>query len=310
MNDNEKRSADSSLELLLDTMCNTFGGVMFIAIAIVVLSAMLSPFKQEAPDAAEEAVELQNEIALLRKQLQSGRENNRKLEKIRELLKNDARAEELEELARLQTLRDHEQLRQSLAASQFQAVKLEFEARRQAVETAEQLRRERETELGRLREKEEESRKQQAGLREGMASRSTMQLAFTTLTERSERPYYLLLNDGKIWRVGPETLPEGRSEPNGDVEPESRDDIVNCRIRPGHGTPVFAGELLSPEFTALLQSIPKERLPYFQVGGKDAELFFRLRNQLKEQRQVHGFTLTDRPETLQYQILKSAKYEY
>ena len=32
---------NSSLELLLDTMCNTFGAVMFIAISLLVITAML-----------------------------------------------------------------------------------------------------------------------------------------------------------------------------------------------------------------------------------------------------------------------------
>ena len=40
---------DSSLELLLDTMCNTFGGVMFIAISIfVIISGMTQIENTEA----------------------------------------------------------------------------------------------------------------------------------------------------------------------------------------------------------------------------------------------------------------------
>jgi hypothetical protein len=41
-----KRTADSSLELLLDTICNTFGGVLFLAILICVLLRMASPLEQ------------------------------------------------------------------------------------------------------------------------------------------------------------------------------------------------------------------------------------------------------------------------
>ena len=39
-----RRSLPESLELLLDTMCNTFGGVMFIAISMVI-TLMLSQQK-------------------------------------------------------------------------------------------------------------------------------------------------------------------------------------------------------------------------------------------------------------------------
>jgi hypothetical protein len=45
-----KRTADSSLELLLDTICNTFGGVLFLAILICVLLRMASPIVQTAQD--------------------------------------------------------------------------------------------------------------------------------------------------------------------------------------------------------------------------------------------------------------------
>ena len=37
-----KKNLPDSLELLLDTMCNTFGGIMFIAISLVVLSQLVT----------------------------------------------------------------------------------------------------------------------------------------------------------------------------------------------------------------------------------------------------------------------------
>jgi hypothetical protein len=45
----KKREPESSLELLLDTMCNTFGGVMFIAIALVVVLSMMSHLDVDIP---------------------------------------------------------------------------------------------------------------------------------------------------------------------------------------------------------------------------------------------------------------------
>jgi len=39
---NRKRGGESSLELLLDTICNTFGGILFVAILIVVMLRMTS----------------------------------------------------------------------------------------------------------------------------------------------------------------------------------------------------------------------------------------------------------------------------
>ena len=45
----KSREPESSLELLLDTMCNTFGGVMFIAIALVVVLSMMSHIESAEP---------------------------------------------------------------------------------------------------------------------------------------------------------------------------------------------------------------------------------------------------------------------
>ena len=47
-----QQSEESSLELLLDTMCNTFGGVMFIAISLLVIISVMTkdiPQKNEEP---------------------------------------------------------------------------------------------------------------------------------------------------------------------------------------------------------------------------------------------------------------------
>ena len=44
---------ESSLELLLDTMCNTFGGVMFIAISIFVIISGMTQIEQADSEVEE-----------------------------------------------------------------------------------------------------------------------------------------------------------------------------------------------------------------------------------------------------------------
>ena len=45
-----KNHLPDSLELLLDTMCNTFGAIMFIAISIVVISQLSTKaIKEKVP---------------------------------------------------------------------------------------------------------------------------------------------------------------------------------------------------------------------------------------------------------------------
>ncbi len=70
---NRKRGNESSLELLLDTICNTFGGVLFVAILIVVMLRMTSK-TQTAGDVAQvseaEQLELEQQQAELREAIE------------------------------------------------------------------------------------------------------------------------------------------------------------------------------------------------------------------------------------------------
>ena len=46
-----KKELPESLELLLDTMCNTFGGIMFIALALIIISQLVTKqLKEMTPE--------------------------------------------------------------------------------------------------------------------------------------------------------------------------------------------------------------------------------------------------------------------
>ena len=65
----KKHSLPESLELLLDTMCNTFGGIMFIAISLVVISQFVArDIKTRTPEDInkEEIARCERNIANLR----------------------------------------------------------------------------------------------------------------------------------------------------------------------------------------------------------------------------------------------------
>ena len=68
-----KGELPGSMDLLLDTMCNTFGGVMFIAISMALTISLcqskLDPAKHEA-QAKEQLEQLQEENIQLRKKQQ------------------------------------------------------------------------------------------------------------------------------------------------------------------------------------------------------------------------------------------------
>lgn len=63
----KNRQADSSsLDMLLDTMCNTFGGVCFIALLIAIISSALpkDPGEEQVPEVSEQSI-LDKETAML-----------------------------------------------------------------------------------------------------------------------------------------------------------------------------------------------------------------------------------------------------
>lgn len=108
-------TGESSLELLLDTICNTFGGVLFVALLVAVL-LQLSHSKLSASMDSENA-----NISLLQLQQQA----------------EDARAE-LRRLRRVQTLQQ-EMLRDLVPEDYQDELERLFSLRRQQAELEEQL---------------------------------------------------------------------------------------------------------------------------------------------------------------------------
>ena len=75
---------ESSLELLLDTICNTFGGVLFISILVVILVNMSS----EAVSTTPPDEISQSELIQMETQLQQSQERMQKLRRAIELQKD------------------------------------------------------------------------------------------------------------------------------------------------------------------------------------------------------------------------------
>ena len=93
-----------SLELLLDTMCNTFGGVMFIAIALVVISTfipdVIKNIDNEAPY-EQKIKELQVKIESLHRQLKKQQLSISLKNELVERFKNSPHLDDIRKLASL-----------------------------------------------------------------------------------------------------------------------------------------------------------------------------------------------------------------
>lgn len=95
-----KRGGESSLELLLDTICNTFGGVLFVAILIVIMLRMTSKTEAEGDTSQvseAEQLQLEQQHADLQAAMETLRRADAALDAPDELTDATA-AERLEEL--------------------------------------------------------------------------------------------------------------------------------------------------------------------------------------------------------------------
>ena len=312
-----KDEENSSLELLLDTMCNTFGGVMFIAISLVVIISMTSAVKDQTDDTAAKSVEeLQMQLERLRIELEEAGRQQEEMAKEDIALANDPRLRLLSEIAAMEATAEQRQ-------TELEAVKATFEAAELQLKLAEQKTQQTQQALEKLRAEQQaieddtaEMARQLETLRMAQQA-SALQMAFTTIDTRSEMPYYLIVDDGKAWRIGPDDATD-LTVPNDDVKAKLGNlpdgtVVVQCTVKSQSGTAIFQGDLLDSRMAGLIKAIPKDRLPLFMVTPENAETFYRLREILKQEGVMHGFKLCEDKDDFTYAVThvqEQQKYEY
>ena len=198
-----------SLELLLDTMCNTFGGVMFIAISLLVISSLASKVA-EITDPTEsdlrriEAVE-QN-IAALRQELDALETEQRTIlqqlpSPSPEQAALKAQLQELmETLTRLQRETSDLQAANRAAERRIKLTKIaqQKETRLLAEESLENQK-EQKTLHNELLKLERENQRLQTAVQ----NRRPRQLTFSYEEATRLDPYWMLMCDNTIYRIGP-----------------------------------------------------------------------------------------------------------
>ena len=100
-----KKSSDleSSLELLLDTMCNSFGGVMFIAISLIIVLTMTSKADVSNSENFKNLEEMQARLEELKKEFKELENKTSDISSLIEQLKNDPRRKYLADIVNLET---------------------------------------------------------------------------------------------------------------------------------------------------------------------------------------------------------------
>ncbi|MBE6369130.1 MAG: hypothetical protein E7056_03090 [Lentisphaerae bacterium] len=307
-----KSEDESSLELLLDTMCNTFGGVMFIAISIfVIISGMTqidNALEQQNTDPEElrrNITELQSVLqqAMHQLDIQTEELKIRQKESDSPLMQETVQLEQLLkelDLKKQSTLLAVTGADKSLQQATAQQLKLQEQLKALAAENSAE-----EIQLMELTQKLKNLQYQQI---------PAQQMVFKVMQSSEKHPFFIVMQNGKVWPVGPWKTPDGDTPDAAVITEKIAQDniqIYRFKVKPDTGIEVLAGDDLSSQFVKLLKKIPADRVPKFFIPPASAETAFKMREILKKQNIQHGLTLAPDDSTpLSYQYYSEVKYEY
>lgn len=304
----KSRENDSSLELLLDTMCNTFGGVMFIAIALTVVLSIVSKVSVNEPVEGDweamkkQLIRLQSEVDELQNR------NQLRLEMLK-TLENDPRKLVIQEIILLeQKIRDLE-LKNNLQQTRIAVLlksnqvsekeKLTLSAQVNAVELQKNT----------ITAENEMTENKMILLQDDLKRLSAGHISFKTMSSTKKAPYFLAVYNNCLWRIGPE-IPSGK--PHSDMTSKESGDKVICEINTSvPGVPLLENGKISPAVRTLLDSLPADRFPNFSLHSNSVRDFCVMREELKKENRTHGInTQFDIDKTFVYAIIKnSGDYE-
>ena len=253
-----KNSLPDSLELLLDTMCNTFGGIMFIAISLVVISQLMSAaMRKMTPERIDETqmAELRSRTETMRQEVLSLQRQAMELQfrlppdaspeqkaTVRELIRlKNANLRKREELDRLAAESDTVKTRSGRLWQESETLKNELRIRTAALQA--NL-----AESSREILENEKRIEQLEALLEQQKSRT---LRFSMEKPVSRPPYWIVLKDDMVYRLGFDRNPFP-----GEVAQENFDSGRKVRFIPLKGT--SPGENPRQVFDILFQQLSPE----------------------------------------------------
>lgn len=302
---------DSSLELLLDTMCNTFGGVMFIAISIfVIISGMTQIENTEAQVEEIDSVALQQQLSSLTlalKELQLQMQNKSAEIASRKNIDQTDNLEKLKQLTKL--IKELEAQEKALKTSQnaLNKAKRRSEKLLKSVQQQDKL----------LQKKIEEQEKKILSLYADMNKLKNIKIeskkmVFKRIESSTRAPYFIILDNDKAYPVGPDL--SSRYHPASltkEITYQDGQPGTECCINPGKGITVMSGNRLSREFKQFLDSLPYTRAPMFFISPNTAPTVQKMREVLKKDNMLHGMIFSGKDGTPLYLVSSTTQeYEY
>lgn len=252
-----KNSLPESLELLLDTMCNTFGGIMFIALALIILSQLVGKqmkdmteeqYSEKAMARLEQMVKEQEQkltalqLAIAKLKLPSGSSSPEKKALIRQFAAVQQKNIELKSQLE-QTAVKVEAARQKLARLLLQEQRSMAELKK--------LKKKNEDEKAMNEELEKQLRKDVAMLKKQLEKTRPKSLRFALDQKTSLDAYFVLVCDSKIYRAGDQRIR------NSDEVRWDQIDSRNLRLIPRRGTTLSSAPHV--ELNYLFRSVDHSR---------------------------------------------------
>ena len=207
-----KNEDESSLDLLLDTMCNTFGGVMFIAIALAVMSFFIpKQTKDENKDnqCKEQQATLADELLQQQTKIEELRQSKRISEEALKSAAENPNSELLEERLDIQSDKKRLELQRQLLAASINKRQLEInEAYKQNRQLEKELKDFSKSKKTKQEEAEIELVKQKKKLdllQMELAQLETRELIFSKLeAEEAKSPFWIMIDNGRLYRISQE----------------------------------------------------------------------------------------------------------
>ncbi|MBO5923085.1 MAG: hypothetical protein J6Q81_01095 [Lentisphaeria bacterium] len=307
-----RKKEESSLEMLLDTMCNTFGGVMFIAISLLVILSIMTkdiPIPDEKADLEtlqQEIISLQKVYADLLKELQL------KAEEIK-LRKNSNIDSKYKELLLLMQLVQDTRLKIEAARLADKTLTAALQKLNQKLELLKKEALQQERELEKLQKEQLEMQEKLAKLTE--AERQAPQLAFRVMERSDREPFFLMLRDNMVYPVGPwgsdASIDQIDTAVNAMPYHYQNERLISCTIKPGAGIAILDGNDFSDQFQQLLNKLPPGRVPKFFITPSSAPTAYKMREIMKQRNIYHGTVIAAEDDSpFMFKFTQKAEYEY
>ena len=303
---------ESSLELLLDTMCNTFGGIMFIAICVFIIIFNLTETQSDTSrQSTMNMQQLQQEITSLQNLLTEFQKLAQA--KNTQLQYQTAGPDNRKELLIMEQILKEQQLKISV-------LEQTMHTRKELLRKLEQLKSEAAEQLNQNKQKQQiqflqlqQLQTELTALKNNPVRQNLM--TFQVMKGSSKAPFFIIIHSDKIYPVGPWLEDQNYKIDKAVTSRELINDdghFIECQIQPDSGINILTGEGdLSENFINFLQKLPPDRVPKFYLPPGSAETAFKMREILKSRRIFHGCTIAPDDHTpFVFQYTPETEYEY